>query len=625
VVDLTRDNLQDEKTRWLRYTECPPTERVLRDTLRTSHGVPPSARPAVWIRFSGTTLQPGLYKKLLSAPERQTGEHAQIEVDISRSGCPEEDQQASLRNVLRAYSLFAPATGYTQGQNFIAAGLLRHVPEEEAFWLLGTIVETYLPDHFTDHMVGSLVDCMVLQDLLSRRMPDIAAKLDSLEVSVQLLATRWYLSFWASVLSPTTLGRVYDVVFALGPHSVHLVALACFHHLRPRIVAATNADELTVSSIMQPLRDVPTDDFLRTLLCHVGDLKPPHLERLRTRMRLSLIAPQAATTPSSTSRRLSSLGSSLQNEFRKITSRGGRPRAASLSSLEPLLGRVPLGGLTMATPNRLTSAGCPAIDKARTVQSDAESERLLAATPRPRAVSAPVAPYVPPAPPAPVRSSTRNPLPPLPIPEEIPEEAVEMERSAAEDAAEDRWYRVQGAAEDAAEDVIVPWSGRRRRSYPPLGPRSPLAASLLDQAATPEQRRLVADPVLQTVLALMVAAYSATSRLLRPHLVMRAGRATQTVRLASPRLLLSSTDVAAMYSPRRTKNDSLSFGTASGWAKARPWRLAQPTFSAPHGGMHAPKAVVSPPLNWLVMPFRPRWTPEPQLLGASRVGYQGWP
>jgi len=202
---------------------------------------------------------------------------------------------------------------------------------------------------------------------------------------------------------------------------------------------------------------------------------------------------------------------------------------------------------------------------------------------------------------------------------------VEMERSAAEDAAEDRWYRVQGAAEDAAEDVIVPWSGRRRRSYPPLGPRSPLAASLLDQAATPEQRRLVADPVLQTVLALMVAAYSATSRLLRPHLVMRAGRATQTVRLASPRLLLSSTDVAAMYSPRRTKNDSLSFGTASGWAKARPWRLAQPTFSAPHGGMHAPKAVVSPPLNWLVMPFRPRWTPEPQLLGASRVGYQGWP
>jgi len=232
---------------------------------------------------------------------------------------------------------------------------------------------------------------------------------------------------------------------------------------------------------------------------------------------------------------------------------------------------------------------------------------LLAATPRPRAVSAPVAPYVPPAPPAPVRSSTRNPLPPLPIPEEVPEEVAEMERATA-------------------EDVIVPWSGRRRRTSLCPGSRSPLAASLLDQAAPPEQCRLVADPVLQTVLALMVAAYSATSRFLRPHLVVRAGRATQTVRLlASPRLLPSSTDVAAMYSPRRAKNDTLSFGAASGWVEARSWRLAQPTFSAPYGGLHAPKAVVSPLLNWLVQPFRPRWRPESQLFGASRVGHQGWP
>ena len=44
--------------------------------------------------------------------------------------------QASLRRVLKAYSLHDPEVGYCQGMNFIAGMLLTIVSEEEAFWML---------------------------------------------------------------------------------------------------------------------------------------------------------------------------------------------------------------------------------------------------------------------------------------------------------------------------------------------------------------------------------------------------------------------------------------------------------------------------------------------------------
>lgn len=44
--------------------------------------------------------------------------------------------QASLRRVLKAYSLHDNDVGYCQGMNFIAAMFLTLMPEEEAFWML---------------------------------------------------------------------------------------------------------------------------------------------------------------------------------------------------------------------------------------------------------------------------------------------------------------------------------------------------------------------------------------------------------------------------------------------------------------------------------------------------------
>ena len=59
------------------------------------------------------------------------GEHPRVRELLEATG-----GQASLRRVLRAYSVHDRDVGYCQGMNFIAGMFLTFMTEEEAFWLL---------------------------------------------------------------------------------------------------------------------------------------------------------------------------------------------------------------------------------------------------------------------------------------------------------------------------------------------------------------------------------------------------------------------------------------------------------------------------------------------------------
>ena len=100
----------------------------------------------------------------------------------------------ALRRLLTAFSWRNPAIGYAQALNIIAAVLLLHLGEEDAFWMickkkilyelylsnLGVIVERMLPDHYTKTLVGSVVDQSVFTQLVHIHLPTLAAHLDKL-------------------------------------------------------------------------------------------------------------------------------------------------------------------------------------------------------------------------------------------------------------------------------------------------------------------------------------------------------------------------------------------------------------------------------------------------------------
>jgi hypothetical protein len=80
----------------------------------------------------------------------------------------------ALRRVLQAFALHNPDIGYCQSLNFVAGMILILLEEEEAFWLLLTIVEELLPaDYYTKSMVGTYVDQFVLAHIIKKYLPKI--------------------------------------------------------------------------------------------------------------------------------------------------------------------------------------------------------------------------------------------------------------------------------------------------------------------------------------------------------------------------------------------------------------------------------------------------------------------
>ena len=383
-----------------------------------------------------------------------------------------------------------------------------------------------------------------------------------MDVTVQLLATRWFLSLWSSVLPVPTLLHVYDCLFTLGPQTTLLAALACFSVMRPSIMAATTSDELNGSAISQPLREAEPDALVRMMLRDVGTLKPSELEKLRARMRS-----EHAQHPAAAKR--ASLGASLQHEFKRMftTNNYQKPRSASLGSfsvpIAPSAGASAAGAAAGASAVGASAVGASAAP----IVVASDDENAPSAAPPKRPSRAPLgrltsnailsrpsferrnskAKAAPP-PSAPVRSSTRNALPIVPDVDE--EDLQDLENlqlaaalsasivEAALDADDERQACEAHEAAAAAGFVLSPYRSPTRRrcargeagpssdnaSPSPLLSRSQVKAEWVrarsaeakeEGPAAPPPRGRSGGEILPVLLTVVLTALVATSRRLR--------------------------------------------------------------------------------------------------------------
>ena len=87
---------------------------------------------------------------------------------------PSGDGESALRRVLQAFALHTPDVGYCQSLNFVVGMMLIFMGEEDAFWLLVTVVERLLPpDYYTKSMVGTYADQFVLAHIIKKCLPKI--------------------------------------------------------------------------------------------------------------------------------------------------------------------------------------------------------------------------------------------------------------------------------------------------------------------------------------------------------------------------------------------------------------------------------------------------------------------
>ena len=254
-------------------------------------GLPPAWRGAAWFYYAGgqahLDMQPDLYESLLARSETSELSDTDkeiIERDLHRtfpdnihfkpdhlpvSGEPQElALLASLRHVLRAFSLHSPIIGYCQSLNFIAGLLLLFLPEEKAFWMLHIITTEYLPGTHEISLEGANVDLWVLMSALKESFPGIWTSVTSGEDGagtlgtklppISLCTTSWFMSLFIGTLPIESVLRVWDVLFYEGSRTLFRIALAIFKIGEQRIRSVSDSMEMfqVVQSLPRGLLDV---------------------------------------------------------------------------------------------------------------------------------------------------------------------------------------------------------------------------------------------------------------------------------------------------------------------------------------------------------------------------------
>ncbi|EAY98353.1 hypothetical protein OsI_20262 [Oryza sativa Indica Group] len=219
----------------------------------------------------------------------------QIEKDLPRTfpGHPalDEDGRNALRRLLLAYARHNPAVGYCQAMNFFAGLLLLLMPEENAFWTLVGIIDDYFDGYFSEEMIESQVDQLVLEELVREKFPKLANHLDYLGLQVAWVTGPWFLSIFTNVLPWESVLRVWDVLLFDGNRvMLFRTALALLEFYGPALVTTKDAGDAV--TLLQSLAGSTFDSSQLVLTARMGyqSVDETGLQELRNKHRPSVLS-----------------------------------------------------------------------------------------------------------------------------------------------------------------------------------------------------------------------------------------------------------------------------------------------------------------------------------------------
>ncbi|KAH9974513.1 rab-GTPase-TBC domain-containing protein [Russula compacta] len=200
-------------------------------------GVPASVRYQVWAHLTDSRAKriEGLYAQL--------GEREKVPAfaDIQRDAqlCFPGDARLSqpngpLASLLHAYLTMVPDIQYSRGLAFIAGQLLLQSPEEDAFWIFISLMDSHLRPYFSSNAVQLDIDASLFAKAMETVDPTIAKKLFvDMAIPPIRVCRRWFLSLFVEALPLAYFQRVWDIFLSEGMVFLLRVGLAiitCCHH-----------------------------------------------------------------------------------------------------------------------------------------------------------------------------------------------------------------------------------------------------------------------------------------------------------------------------------------------------------------------------------------------------------
>jgi len=228
--EVLLDTWQEMITKW--HQELNKRPKNIAGLVRK--GVPEALRGEVWQLLAKATNDKELleaYRILISkdSPNEQV-----ILRDINRT-FPAHDYfketggvgQDTLYKISKAYSVYDEEVGYCQGLSFLAATLLLHMPEEQAFCVLVKVMFDYdLRTLFKQGFEELHLKFYQLERLMQDQLPDLFNHFLDMGLEAHMFASQWFLTLFTAKFPLHMVFHILDLFLLEGKDMIFNVALA---------------------------------------------------------------------------------------------------------------------------------------------------------------------------------------------------------------------------------------------------------------------------------------------------------------------------------------------------------------------------------------------------------------